>query len=45
MIYTLKPKHFSKGSEIFEKSFENLLKRPADMNHAEFAAENFGDND
>jgi len=41
----MKPKHFSEDSDISDKSFKNLLKRPADMNHAEFVAENFGDND
>ena len=41
IIYTLKPKHFSKEN-ISVESFENLLKRLADMNHAEFVAENFG---
>jgi len=40
----LKPKHFSKEN-ISVDSFNNLLKRLADMNHAEFVAENFGDND
>jgi len=45
IIYALKPKHFSEDSNISEKSFENLLKRLADMNHAEFVAVNFGDND
>jgi len=45
IIHTLKPKHFGKGSEISEESFKNLLKRLADMKHAEFAAENFGVND
>jgi len=45
IIYTLKPKHFSEDLNISEESFENLLKRLADMNHAEFVAENFGDND
>jgi len=41
IIYTLKPKHFSEEN-ISEESFENLLKRLADMNQAEFVAENFG---
>jgi len=27
IIYTLKPKHFSKGSEISEQSFKILLKK------------------
>jgi len=45
VIYTLKSKHFGEGSEISEESFKNLLKRLAYMNHAEFMAENFGDND
>jgi len=44
IIYTLKPKYFGKEN-ICDKSFENLLKRLADMNHAKFVAENFGDND
>jgi len=39
IIYTLK--HFSEEN-ISVESFENLLKRLADMNHAEFVAENFG---
>jgi len=37
----LKPKHFSEEN-ISVESFENLLKRLADMNHAEFVAGNFG---
>ena len=37
----LKPKHFSEET-ISVESFEHLLKRLADMNHAEFVAENFG---
>jgi len=41
IIYTLKPKHFSEEN-ISVEPFENLLKRLADMNHAEFVAENFG---
>ena len=41
IIYTLKPKHFSEEN-ISVESFENLLKRLTDMNHAEFVAENFG---
>jgi len=41
LIYTLKPKHFSE-EKISVESFENLLKRLADINHAEFVAENFG---
>jgi len=45
IIYTLKPNHFGKDSDFSDKSFKNLLKRLADMNHAEFVAENFGDND
>jgi len=36
----LKPKHFSEEN-ISEESFENLLKRLADMNQVEFVAENF----
>jgi len=42
IIYTLKPKHSSDDSDISDESFKNLLKRLADMNHAEFVAENFG---
>jgi len=45
ILYTLKPKHFSEDSDISDETFKNLLKRLADMNHAEFVAENFGDND
>jgi len=45
IIYTLKPKHFSEDLNISDESFKNLLKRLADMNHAEFVADNFGDND
>jgi len=45
IIYTLKPKHFSEDINISEESFENLLKKLAHMNHAEFVTENFGDND
>jgi len=45
IIYTLKPKHFSENSDISEKSFKNLLKKLADINHAEFVAENIGVND
>jgi len=41
IIYTLKPKHFSEEN-ISVESFENLLKRLADMNHVEFVADNFG---
>jgi len=37
-IYTLKPKHFSEDSDISVESFENLLKKLAHMNHAEFVA-------
>jgi len=44
IIFSLKPKHFSEEN-ISVESFENLLKRLADMNHTEFVAENFGDND
>ena len=44
IIYTLKPKHFSEEN-ISVESFENLLKRLAYMNHAEFVAENFGVSD
>jgi len=44
IIYTLKPKHFSEEN-ISDESFQSLLKRLADMNHAEFVAENFGYND
>ena len=41
IIYTLKPKHFGKGSEISEESFK-ILYKVADKNYAEFVAENFG---
>ena len=44
IIYTLKPKHFSEEN-ISVESFENLLKKLAHMNHAEFVAGNFGDYD
>ena len=44
IILTLKPKHFSEEN-ISDESFENLLKKLAYMNHAEFVAENFGNND
>ena len=37
----MKPKH-SREENISVESFENLVKRLADMNHAEFVAENFG---
>ena len=42
IIFTLKPKHLSEDVNISEESFENLLKKLAHMNHAEFVAENFG---
>jgi len=45
IMYTLKPNHFGKDSDLSDESFKNLLKRLADMNHVEFVAENFGDND
>jgi len=45
IIYTLKSKHFSEDLNISEKSFENLLKKLARMNYAEFVAENFGAGD
>ena len=41
IIYTLKPKHFGKSSDISEESFKNFFKK-LDINHAEFVAENFG---
>ena len=44
IIFSLKPKHFSEEN-ISVELFENLLRRLADMNHTEFVAENFGDND
>jgi len=46
IIYTLKPKHFGEDSDISEESFATLLKKLADINHAEFVADNFcvGDN-
>jgi len=34
IIYTLKPKHFDKGSDISEESFKILLNKLADKNHA-----------
>jgi len=43
IIYTLKPKNFSEDSDISHKSFENLLKKLADMDHEAFVAQNFGD--
>ena len=43
IIYTLKPKYFSEDSDISHKSFENLLKKLADMDHEAFVAQNFGD--
>jgi len=45
IVCTLKPKHFSEDSDISDESFQSLLKKLADINHAEFAAENFWDND
>jgi len=42
IIYTLKPKHFGEDSDISEESFKNLLRKLADINHAEFVALNFG---
>ena len=42
IIYTLKPKHFGKDSDISEESFKILLSIVADKYHAEFVAENFG---
>ena len=42
--FTLKPKHFSEGTEISENSFQILLKKLSKMNHAAFVAENFGVN-
>ena len=41
IIYTLKPKHFGKGSEISKESFK-ILYKVADKNYAEFVADNFG---
>jgi len=38
IVYTLKPTHFSETGDISEESFKNLLKKLADMNHAEFVA-------
>ena len=43
IIYTLKPKHFGEDSDISDESFQSLLKKLDDINHAEFVAENFGD--
>jgi len=34
IIYTLKPKHFGKNSEISEESFKILLKKLAELNYA-----------
>jgi len=42
IIYTLKPKHFGKGSEISEESFKIFLNKVADKDYAEFVVENFG---
>ena len=42
IIYTLKPKHFSEESDISDESFKDLFEKLADINHAEFVAENFG---
>jgi len=42
IVFTLKPKHFAKDSDISEESFKNILKKLTDINHAEFVAENFG---
>jgi len=38
IAHTLKPKHFSETGDISEESFENLLKKLVDINHAEFVA-------
>jgi len=45
IICMLKPKHFGKGPEISQESFETLLIKLAEMDHEAFVAENFGDND
>ena len=42
IIYTLKPKHYSKDSEISDESFKNLLNKVADKNYADLVVENFG---
>jgi len=42
IIYTLKLKYFSENLEISDESFQSLLKKLADLNHAEFVTENFG---
>jgi len=42
IIYTLKPKRFGEDSDISDESFQSLLKKLDDINHAEFVAENFG---
>jgi len=38
----LKPKHFGEDSDISDESFQSLLKKLDDINHAEFVADNFG---
>ena len=42
IIYTLKPKHFSKNLEISNESFQSLLKKVTKIDHDAFVAENFG---
>jgi len=42
IIYTLKPKHFSKNLEISDESFQSLLQKLAKLNDAEFVVDNFG---
>jgi len=42
IIYILKLKYFSENLEISDESFQSLLKKLVDLNHAEFATENFG---
>jgi len=39
----LKPNQFGEDSDICDESFQTLLKILAGMDHAEFVAENFGD--
>ena len=41
IIYTLKPKHFGKDSEISKESFKSLLQKLKKIDHDAFVAENF----
>jgi len=38
IVFTLKPKHFSEGSEISENSFQILMKKLSKRNHDAFVA-------